>query len=485
MKHLQIICLLTCILLVVSCKTKDKVVIINDNEYIDVTDYGISNNTSRDQTKAIQKLLLKNRKNGKFFFPEGDYHVSSLNIYEGIEIVGEEDTWFVKAKNCEKFSRMFNTIKYMYSGRGDSKTIKFSNINIDGNFRNQGNYDKYELEHQAMIFLMADKAQSGRLKVEIDNCNFTDGVADAISVYCNVDAKITNCSMTDVFRGGITVTGGHTKVYANNIDIGGSIHRSGIDIEIDGIGYKGSKATEIEYSNMTIEGDFDVSAIEGGVSKFDSITVTTFPYNFYAAKGTIEVSNSSFVSSGLTSAKMYFPANVKFDNCNFTIVDSDMEGDLGAFYVYWNTSYRSSKDLKLNFNNCKFINTVKDPTRVVKGISVLPDDYSKGNILTMQDCEFIGDFDYNIFMKQGGKVDLKNVAFDGKKGLRLNSVVGKSKYRYSANLDNVIMKKDSSKVLFYSDHNANQISLKNTKLDKSNASGKKRFGKTKIVNSHN
>jgi len=115
----------------------------------------------------------------------------------------------------------------------------------------------------------------------------------------------------------------------------------------------------------------------------------------------------------------------------------------------------------------------------------LPDDYSKGNILTMQDCEFIGDFDYNIFMKQGGKVDLKNVAFDGKKGLRLNSVVGKSKYRYSANLDNVIMKKDSSKVLFYSDHNANQISLKNTKLDKSNASGKKRFGKTKIVNSHN
>ncbi len=466
--------------LMLNCKAKDKI-ITSDDLYINVTDYGISNNTSRDQTKAIQKLFIANRKNGKFFFPKGEYHVSSLNIYEGIEILGEEDTWFVKIKNCTKFSRMFNTIEYLYSDESDSKTIKFSKINIDGNFENQGDYSKYQLEHQAMIFLMGDRTKKGRLKVEIDSCAFTNGVADAISVYCNVDARITNCEVTDVFRGGITVTGGYSKVYANNINIGGNIHKSGIDVEVDGRGYNKTYAVELDYSDMILEGDFDVSIKDGGIGKFDNINVNNYPYNFHAPGGTILVSNSNFVSSALSSAKLYYPHNIQFDNCTFRIVDSQKEGDLGAFLVYWNTSYRKSKDLILKFKECKFINEVLDPNRIIKGLTILPDDYSQHNVLHMENCEFTGNFDYNIFMKQGGSVELKNIQFDGRKGLYLNSVVNKSNYRYNASLDNVTMKDQSDRTVIYNEHNSNQISLKNTPFSKSNSIGKKRFGNTKIV----
>jgi len=205
-------------------------------EYIDVTDYGISANSSRDQTDAIQKLFDNKRKNGKFFFPKGKYHISTLHIYEGIQISGEEHTWFIRLKNQGKWSRMFNTINYEYSGTEDSEVVKFSKINIDGNFENQGEYTRHQLEHQAMIFLVADRKLPGRLKVEIDSCNFINGVGDAIAVHYNVDARITNSQMTDVFRGGITVGGGHSKVYANNINIGGEIHKTGIDVEVDGRG---------------------------------------------------------------------------------------------------------------------------------------------------------------------------------------------------------------------------------------------------------
>ena len=481
-RKLQLLCFITfaSALLIMGCKTKPRVK-VGSNTYINVTDFGISDNTSRDQTAAIQKLFIKKRKKGKFFFPKGNYHVSNLDIYEGIEILGEEDTWFVKLKNCAKFSRMFNTIKYKYSGVSDSRPIKFSRVNIDGNFENQGEYTSYQLEHQAMIFLMADRAKPGRLMVEIDNCNFVDGVADAISVYWNVDVKITNCKMTDIFRGGITVTGGYSKVYARNIDIGGEIHKTGIDIEVDGLGYGNTKAVEIDYGNMVIEGDFDVSATDGGISKFDSITVKSFPYNFYAQGGVILVTNSSFVSSALASTKLYFPTNVQFDNCTFNIVDSNSDGDLGAFLVYWNTSYRSSKDLKLKFKNCKFINEVKDENKIVKGISILPDDFSQNNMLIMEECEFIGNFDYNIFMNQGGSVDLKNVLFDGKKGIQLHSVVNASNYRYSASLDNVKMRKSNIESVSYSDHKSNQISIKNMVDSDMEGVGRSNYGKTKII----
>jgi len=135
----------------------------------------------------------------------------------------------------------------------------------------------------------------------------------------------------------------------------------------------------------------------------------------------------------------------------------------------------------LKFNKCKFINAVTEKNKVVKGISLLPDDYSKDNVLVMEDCEFIGPFDYNIYMKQGGSVDLKNVTFDGKKGLYLHSVVNASNYRYKADLDNVKMKKNETETVVYRDHKSNQITTRNMLHKSLKGSGKRNFGTTKIL----
>ena len=183
-------------------------------EDITVKQFGALGDGSTDDTEAIQKAIDSiGKTGGTLLFPPGTYLVKAVGLRPGVRYLGYGATIKRPAKQG-KWTRTFNAGQkgYLYSGDEDSEPITIEGLTFDGNRKEQGDYSKYQLEHAHLIFLAADRARSGRLRVRILNCHFQDQVADAISIYNNVDAQIINCSARDCFRGGITITGGYSRI---------------------------------------------------------------------------------------------------------------------------------------------------------------------------------------------------------------------------------------------------------------------------------
>lgn len=440
----------------ISCKSTKQTGSLDD--MIDVTQYGVVPNSKVDQTERIQGLFEKYRKVGSFFFPNGKYIIESLDIYEGIHIQGEGDTWFVKSANSGKWSRMLNTIKYCHKSVYGDKPIIIDNVNFDGNLKQQGEYRNYQLEHQAMMFITGNPAIPKKLKIEIHNCEFKNGVADAISIWKNVDAVVDSIKATDVFRGAITITGGYTKVRASHVVAGGTLHKTGVDIEVDGSGYGGSKATDVHFSDFTLDGDFDVGAIDGGKLLCERIKVLGPPFNIYGLGGKIEIRDSEIHTSKLSSCKVYFPSNLSIKNTDFFITTAaDNKEVSGAMLIYWNTGYRSRENSRVMIEDCTFSYVGADDNAVVNGIVSNADSKDRDNLLKVKNTVFTGNFDRNIVFKQGGSVDLDNVIFDGDIGLSLNST---AKYNYKATVRNVSASSPKTLQVQYRDNLSNDIQLK-------------------------
>lgn len=465
------------VLLTAGCKTGKEVQ--GSREVIDVTDYGVVPNSGRDQTDLIQSIFDRYRPIGSFYFPSGEYVVESLDIYEGIHLSGTSDTWFVKRPNSGKWSRILNTIKYCHKSEYGDAPIVINKINFDGNLKAQGQYREYQLEHQAMMFITGNPAIPKKLKIEIRNCEFKNGVADAISIWKNVDAVIDSVTATDVFRGAITITGGYTKVRASNVVAGGTLHKTGVDIEVDGSGYGGSKATDVHFSDFTLDGDFDISAVDGGTLLCERIKVMGPPFNIYGQDGSIEIRDSEINTSKLSSCKVYFPSDLRIINTQFNIEASeDPDVESGALLIYWNTGYRSRENSRVVISDCKFNFSGKDNEAVVHAIVSNPDMKHRDNQLIVKNTVFDGAFDRNIFLRQGGSIKLENVQFDGDIGLSLNSA---AKYNYKAEIDRVKSKSNNTLQVQYRDAEVNDIVLKSP-LDR--ISSLKGISSTKVLKNY-
>jgi hypothetical protein len=141
---------------------------------------------------------------------------------------------------------------YAYSGDKDSAPLTIEGLTFDGNFVEQGEYRKYQLEQAHLVFLSAQRDSPGRLRARVVNCQFQDNVADALSLYTNVDVTISNCSARDCFRGGITITGGGARIQIDNFTAQGKVHASGIDVEVDGAGFEGRHRIELTINKMIL-----------------------------------------------------------------------------------------------------------------------------------------------------------------------------------------------------------------------------------------
>jgi len=214
---------------------------------ISVRQFGATGDGVTDDTHAVQAAIdAIGKTGGTLWFPPGTYMVTSVGLRTGVRYLGYGATVKRPARQG-KWTRTFNAAKqgYRYSADDDSPPITIEGLTFDGNRTEQGEYRKYQLEQAHLLFLAADANHPGRLRVRILNCHFQDAVADAISLYTNVDAQIVNCTARDCFRGGLTVTGGHSRIQVQNFRADGKVHPSGIDVEVDGAGFGGSKKIEL------------------------------------------------------------------------------------------------------------------------------------------------------------------------------------------------------------------------------------------------
>ena len=362
-----------------------------------VRDFGATGNGVTDDTKAIQKAIntVYRQGGGVIIFPPGAYVVTSVTLKDNITYQGYGAT-IKRPAQQGKWTRTFDTD---YQGTVDSKPLIIQGFTFDGNSKNQGRYQTYELEQAHLIFLTANPKLPGRLQATIEDCIFRNGVADAISVYTNVNVKVKNIDVTDVFRGGFVLTGGNSSAEVSNLTTRGKVDPAGIDIEVDGRGYGNTLKVDVKFEQINLmDGNFDVSVSEDSRVVGNHI-ISDAPFYIFSQNSTMKFTNSKF-KVGATdgySNRILLPHHVTFENCEFFVTRKETGKPYDFFSaadVWWqHPDYPKQSHQQLIFNNVQFkVDSNIQANDVTYGIYLRQDSRTKSNQLIMREVTFDNKF---------------------------------------------------------------------------------------------
>jgi len=447
--------------------------------------YGIENSAKKDVTVRIQAMIEAAYRNSKSVikFSEGNYLIGTLDFHPGVEFLGTKDTWLLKTPKSGKFDRMFRSKGNQYSSTKNSKVLKFTDLNIDGQMDKQGKHDEYELEHQQMIFLAAKQKSKGRLQVEIDNCYFKNGVSDAIHIYHNVDAKITNCIAENVFRGGVVVGGGSSSVEVKNFKAFGDIHVTGIDIEVDGRGYDGNYEVDVTMEDIFLAGDCDIAVKEGSFYG-KNIICSGPPFYLASRHGKIFIEDSKFYSSSKKKGRILIPKDMHFKNCQFTYLD---DGDTNNFLteIFWSVKDHIGKNQKLHFEGCTFSIENHSGKKVTALKSLVDKDY-RGNEFVVSNSKIDKEFAVGIHLTRGGVLNFMNSENYAELPFRFNSVNKKNVYdfNYKVKIDKLKTSSDKQTIIEMKKDSRNTVEILDTSVPMSaiKSTNNKKPSKAKRIN---
>lgn len=403
------------------------------SSFLSVKDYGAAGDGKADDTAAIQAAIDAAGKAGAtLVFPPGIYVVTSVGLRPGVRYVGHGAT-IRRPAGQSKWTRTFDAGRegYLYSGDVDSPPLVIEGVTFDGNRTQQGPYAGYELEQAHLLWLTADPSRPGRLRATVRDCRFHDGVADAIGIYTNVDATVANCTARDCFRGGVTVTGGNTRCRIRDVTAEGKVHPTGIDFEVDGAGFGNSSRVDVTIDGLMLpDGDFDVAVLDGSVILGTNILAPRGPFNLSGGgNSTIRLSNSVFGVGEYSSEgnRIVLPGDIVFDNCQFRVDGKSAATTAprrwAAAHVYWSTGNdRPTPGQSVSFLDCDFrvANEVAEPdtTYAIYAEASRPEDQ---NVLTVRGGRMSPEFDYGVFLNQGGRAVVAGTAIESATALRLGA----------------------------------------------------------------
>lgn len=450
---------------------------------ITVKMFGAKGDGVTDDTAIIQKTLdwVSSVGGGDVIFPTGTYMVTQLTCKHGQSLIGNGSATIKRPNNTPgRFTRTFTTQGTKWNSVEDSPLLIFRNLTIDGNRANQGAYTNYELEHAHLMFLMGDIVNPGRLRVIIDGCVFKECVADGISVYTNTDVTISNCTFDNCFRGGVVITGGHSRTRMNNLSVYGNVHASGIDCEVDGVGHGSSYKCEVFLSNSYIQGDMDISVQDGGVAHLNNVYCREQPLNFSALSASIFASNCRFVAGAMVanSNRIVYPGRTKFVNCEFAIQEPvEATSILAAINIYWSTSGTQPTNQILEFNNCTFtVEGSVESADTSYAIYCQADLLSANNRLILNGCRVESGYDTALHLQQGGAIEVNNTWVDAATALYLGSSVS---YLLDVKIDDLKLGANVTTVENIDTHLAgNKIYHRNFQLEESQNVIATRYGIT-------
>ncbi|MCA9143759.1 MAG: hypothetical protein H6823_23790 [Planctomycetaceae bacterium] len=447
-----------------------------------VKDFGALGDGITDDTAAIQSAIdAVGKLGGTLQFPPGTYLVTSVGLRPGVRYLGYGAT-IKRPANQGKWVRSFNAAKegYLYLGDEDSPMLTIEGLTFDGQRTAQTDYQQYQLEQAHLLFLQADAKRSGRLHARIVNCQFQDSVADAISLYTNVDAQIMNCTARDCFRGGITITGGNSRIQVVNFTAYGKTHATGIDVEVDGAGFGGSHRIELTMNGLMLpDGDFDLGVHDGSVVLGTNISARA-PFNLYAHDASVRISNSEFGIgrySG-TGNRIVHPGDVTFQNCRFHIdgESSEEASKWAAIHVYWNLSQGEDVNQSLKLLDCDF--------EVGPGVAKQDTTYAiycegdlaeRKNRLLVEGGRISSTFNYGVFINQGGTVALRGVEIEAQTPMHFGSA---DKWVIDALIDGVQVEEASRYAMIVTHGTNNRFTHRNVEIDESVNTIETRYGIT-------
>ncbi len=415
----------------------------SDSPFVSVKDFGALGDGSADDTVAIQKAIDSvGETGGTLHFPAGTYIVTSVGLRSGVRYLGYGAT-IKRPPNQGKWVRTFTAAMdgYAYSGEKDSPLLTIEGLTFDGSLSEQGDYRKYQLEQAHLVFLSAQRESPGRLRARVINCQFQDNVADGLSLYTNVDVVVSNCSARDCFRGGITITGGGSRIQIDNFMAQGKTHASGIDVEVDGAGFDGRHRIELTINGMMLpDGDFDIAVSDDSVVLGSNI-IARAPFYLHARDSSVRISNSQFGvgrHSGYSN-RIVYPGDVVFNNCRFEI-DGDSApaprlepepeaekkpGLWSAVHVYWNIGDSKQSGQRLRFVDCDFhVGDKIAETDTTYAVYTEGDHAEQRNRIELSGGRIDSAFDYGVNLFQGGTLRLKGAEIGAATPFRLGAAEG-------------------------------------------------------------
>ena len=392
--------------------------------------YGALGDGATDDTAAVQAAIDAAAKagGGTVGFRGGaTYLVRSVNLMPGITLDGNGATVKRPAKTPGRFTRMFTTQNHPWVADADSPPLVVRDLTLDGNRQEQGPYLNYELEHAALLFLIGaegEAAKKGRLRAVVQNCTFKDSPADGPHVYTNVAAQFSDCTSIDCFRGGLTVTGGHTVVQVSNFVGRGDTHRSGLQFEVDGAGFGKSGVTETTVNGMVIDGDFDCGLAPGSTFIASNVICRRPVLHVYAPGSRVMISDSTFavgVQDGYVN-RLVHPGDVTFRNCRFTVTESaeatEADRKLAGLSIFWNISGTAHTGMRVRLLDCVFdADATVEAADTTYAVYTTPDAAANDNRLTVRGGEVSAAYDYGVHMTQGGRVHLQGTRIEAATGV--------------------------------------------------------------------
>lgn len=389
--------------------------------------YGAVGNGVANDTAAIQAAVnAAAAVRGTVLIPPGTYMVTSVRLAPGITVSGYGAT-LKRPANQPNWTRtlvMPESGTGSWSGATDSEMLTIEGLTLDGNSANQGAYRNYELQQSHLLFLSANATSAptsaGRLRANLRDLVLRNSVADGITLFVNVDAQITNCRADNCWRGGLVVGGGYTRAQVRNFVTTGAVDVTGIDVEVDGGGYQGTFAVELDFDGMLLDGDFDV-ALKGGSRMIASNLVSGLGFHLEARDSSVQISSSRFKVGSFASHDIVWPNDVTFRDCVFELTSVTETGavDAAAAHIYWNTGGSADeRDQRCRFLGCDF--------RVAPGVSSglnlvgiyceydLP---SLDNRLIVEGGSISSAYDVGLVMAQGGRWIVKEMEIEAATGI--------------------------------------------------------------------
>lgn len=392
--------------------------------------FGAKGDGVADDTVAIQKAVnwVYANGGGVIVFPVGTYMVTTVNIRENITYQGLAGAVIKRPPKQPRYTRTFTNARSPFSGTTDSRPLIIKGLTFDGNLKNQGAYQKYELEHADLLFLTADSAKPGRLRAIVEDCTFKNGPSDGIAIWKNVNLKVVNCTLQDIFRSGLSMTGGYSIGYLKNVTTGGDIEPASIHTEVDCGGYGGSWKIDLTLEDVNCtRGRFDMGFAAsstlnanrvkvgrppaGKVSTFQLYGSGTGSYNFTDC--TIYV---GYPAGGGTNCA-YIPGTTTFTRCIFISTEAGPRSPAGIYsfpILYWSYG-KTFANQSITFTDCTFTSdgTVA-PTIPKYGVRYTPIDQSENNRLVFTNCIFTDQLDIAVGgdIGGGGKLIFTNTNFN-------------------------------------------------------------------------
>lgn len=395
----------------------------------DVRAFGARGDGRTDDTAAIQRAVdAAARTGGVVKFPPATYMVTRVMLPAGITLDGPGATLkrppAPRGGRLEKFSRMLTTTGRLWDSDADSPPLVIRGLRLDGSRTSQGPYTAYELEQAHLIFLQGGTRRRGKLRALIEDVSVVENVADGLSIYTNCSATVRRLRASECFRGGLVVTGGFTDVRVDGYVEESRVHRRGIDVEIDGGGFGGSLAANIEVANARISGGFDLGLTPGSV--FRGVNIQSGPGLSIVARGArVHIERSSFQAGPRSGEynRIVHPHDVTFRDCEFAVARSPGETatQYAALHVYWGTGDSLPRGQRLRLQNCRWtVGPGLSERDTLYAYYAEADEHARDNRLIVEGGTIAAGYDHGIVLAQGGRVEVSGLRNSAAKPYTLN-----------------------------------------------------------------